>query len=272
LTKNISNNKQRKIQTQKHELSTEEAMRYSRQIMLNGFDLDKQEVLRASTALVIGLGGLGCAAAQYLVASGVGSLTLVDDDSVESTNLQRQILHNESSIGALKVDSAFKALSALNSDVNLHKIARRLNKEELQQLLMKHNVVLDCSDNLATRNLLNEVCYSNGTALISGAAIRMEGQVFCVSPQQRSACYACISHFFGEQNLSCAEAGVMSPLVGVIGSMQALEAIKAMTDFGQLPINKLQVFDATSAFWQSFKVEKRSDCAVCSSIDNSNKR
>lgn len=249
---------------QTKEITTEQAMRYSRQIMLNGFDLEKQEALMQSRALIIGLGGLGCAASQYLVASGLGSVTLVDDDKVENTNLQRQILHGESSIGSLKVDSAYLSLSKLNSQVDIIRIAQRQNKKQLLCLMQEHDIVLDCSDNLTTRNLLNEVSYKSKIPLISGAAIRMEGQLFCVNPNDQSACYACVSQFFGEQPLSCVDSGVMSPLVGIIGSMQALEAIKMLTHFGESPTNKLMVFDAMSSCWQSFNVNPRKECYVCS--------
>lgn len=245
------------------DISTAQAMRYSRQIMLQGFDIDKQERLLNSSALIIGLGGLGCAAAQYLVASGVGSLTLVDDDKVENTNLQRQVLHTESSIGLAKVVSAYDTLQKLNSQTTINCLDQRQSKTQLLQLATQHDIILDCSDNLPTREVLNEVCYESNTVLISGAAIRMEGQIFCVSPAHNSACYGCVSHFFGEQNLSCMESGVMSPVVGIIGAMQALEAIKALTCFGELPINKLQLFDASTSTWQSFTVNARAQCTVC---------
>lgn len=246
------------------DLTTEQAMRYSRQILLSGFDLDKQEVLVNSKVLVIGMGGLGCAASQYLAASGVGTMTLVDDDVVETTNLQRQILHAEQSIGQLKVDSAAAALKRLNADIALDLKSFRQTESQLQTLVAAHDIVLDCSDNLSTRNLLNQVCYGNQVPLVSGAAIRMEGQVFCVVPSENSACYACVSHYFGEQNLSCVESGVMSPVVGIIGSMQSLEAIKILTNYGEIPLNQILLFDAMCSDWQRFKVLRRTDCSICS--------
>ena len=244
-------------------LSTAEAMRYSRHILLSGFDLDKQEVLCNSHALIIGLGGLGCAASQYLVASGIGSLTLIDDDKVETTNLQRQVLHQESSIGELKVDSAASALRRLNTGVRLSTLDTRQSESQLHSLLLRHDIVLDCSDNIGTRNLLNRVCYGANKPLVSGAAIRMEGQVFCVVPAKKSACYACISHLFGEHQISCMDSGVMSPVVGIIGAMQALEAIKLLTNYGKPPVNTLQLFDANTSQWQSFTVPQRHNCEVC---------
>ena len=248
------------------ELTAQQAMRYSRQVLLAGFDLDKQEVLTNSRALIIGVGGLGCAASQYLVASGIGKLTLVDDDVVELTNLQRQILHTENNVGNAKVDSAVEALRPINSDVEIASLQQRLSEVDLEKLVRKHDIVLDCTDNLESRNLINRVCYGNQIALVSGAAIRMEGQIFSVQPTKKSACYACISHYFGEQNLSCVEAGVMSPLVGIIGAMQALEAIKIMTDYGQPLFNRLQLFDAMSGSWHELVVNRREDCQVCQSI------
>lgn len=240
-----------------------QSMRYSRHILLSGFDLDKQEDLINAKVLIIGLGGLGCAAAQYLVASGVGELTLVDDDIVETTNLQRQVLHTEQNIGKLKVRSAADALIKLNADVILHLIAKRQTESQLHTLVKTHHVVLDCSDNLSTRNMLNQVCYHSNKPLVSGAAIRMEGQVFTLDPRQKSACYACISHYLGDQQLTCVEAGVMSPVVGIIGAMQALEVIKILTCYGTVPINQLQLFDAMTSQWQQFNVLPLNDCLVC---------
>lgn len=239
-------------------------MRYSRQILLSGFDLEKQEILLNSSVLIIGVGGLGCAASQYLVASGVGKVTIVDDDTVESTNLQRQVLHFESSIGEKKVDSAARTLGNINHFVDIHSVDKRLDEAELTQLIDGHDLVLDCSDNLASRNLLNKVCYGQGKPLVSGAAIRMEGQVFCVIPKQKSACYECISQFFGEQNLSCVESGVMSPVVGIVGASQANEAIKILCDYGSPAVNTLQLFDAMKSRWEYFSVKPLSSCKTCS--------
>lgn len=244
-------------------LNTEQAMRYSRQILLAGFDLDKQEMLCASKVLMIGAGGLGCAAAQYLVAAGIGQLTIIDDDTIETTNLQRQVLHFEERIGEKKVDSALKTLSSINSKVALFGIDKRQDKAELEALMHLHDIVIDCSDNLATRNLLNAVCHITNTPLVSGAAIRMEGQIFCVIPKNNTACYGCISHFIGEQNLSCVESGVMSPIVGIVGATQALEAIKILSKYGELAVNKLQVYDAMQSRWESFSVDVLPNCKVC---------
>lgn len=247
----------------RHTLSTKQAIRYSRQILLPGFDLDKQELLLNSAVLLIGAGGLGCAAAQYLVAAGIGKLTMVDDDTVELSNLQRQVLHVEQSLGQLKTVSAATRLKALNDDVMIETFTTRLHDVALSKQIEQHTVVVDCSDNLATRNQLNRLCFSSKTPLVSGAAIRMEGQVCCFDYQQQNACYQCLSATFGEQNLSCMEAGVLSPVVGIIGAMQALETIKLLSDFGNPVVNKLMMFDAMTGEWQTFNLLKNPQCQVC---------
>lgn len=239
-------------------------MRYNRQIVLPNFDLEKQERLLNANLLIVGVGGLGCAAAQYLVAAGVGRMTLIDDDIVEKTNLQRQILHTEADVGLNKCLSAVAALEQLNSDIQISVIQSRLGYVDYLERLASFDIVLDCTDNLANRNALNQACYHTSTPLISGAAIRMEGQLMSIVPDQNSACYACLSAYFGEQNLSCVESGVMSPVVGIVGSMQALEAIKVLCDYGKPALNKLLMFDAMESSWQSFAVPKQALCKVCS--------
>jgi molybdopterin/thiamine biosynthesis adenylyltransferase len=248
----------------KQSLTTEQAMRYNRQIVLPNFDLDKQEILLNAKVLIVGVGGLGCAAAQYLVAGGIGEITLIDDDNVDKSNLQRQVLHAEADIGVNKCLSAKASLKQLNSDIKIHVIQKRLEGDDYLDLIEPLDMVLDCTDNLASRNTLNQACYQSGTPLVSGAAIRMEGQLMSIVPQENSACYACISAYFGEQNLSCVESGVMSPVVGIIGAMQALEAIKVLCDYGQSNVNKLMMFDAMTSSWQSYKVPKKVNCKVCS--------
>lgn len=238
-------------------------MRYARQILLPGFDLDKQEQLLASKVLQIGVGGLGCACAQYLVAAGLGHITLVDDDTVELTNLQRQVLHGEDDIGKSKCASAQASLSLLNSDCQIDIIERRLSAQELEQRVKHYDLVVDCSDNLATRNAVNLACIRAGKALVSGAAIRMEGQVICFQPSTNAPCYQCLSALFAEQNLSCVEAGIMSPVVGIIGAMQALEAIKVITHYGESLTSRLLLFDAMTSRWQEFAVPKNPHCPAC---------
>jgi adenylyltransferase/sulfurtransferase len=244
-------------------LTIEQAMRYNRQIVLPGFDLDKQEILLNAKILIVGVGGLGCAAAQYLVASGVGEITLIDDDSVEKSNLQRQILHGEADVGINKCLSAKASLEQLNSDIKINIIQKRLTLDGYLELMETFDMVLDCTDNLTSRNTLNQACYQLGKPLVSGAAIRMEGQLMNIVPADKSACYACVSAYFGEQNLSCVESGVMSPVVGIIGAMQALEAIKVLCDYGIASVNQLMMFDGMTATWQTFKVPKKINCLIC---------
>jgi adenylyltransferase/sulfurtransferase len=174
------------------------------------------------------------------------------------------VLHGEADIGVNKCLSAKVSLEQLNSDIKIHVIQKRLESDDYLDLIEPLDMVLDCTDNLASRNTLNQACYQSGTPLVSGAAIRMEGQLMSIVPKDNSACYACVSAYFGEQNLSCVESGVMSPVVGIIGAMQALEAIKVLCDYGQSNVNKLMMFDAMTSSWQSFKVPKKVNCKVCS--------
>ncbi|XOV79892.1 MAG: molybdopterin-synthase adenylyltransferase MoeB [Aestuariibacter sp.] len=245
-------------------LNRDQAMRYNRQILMPGFDLDRQEQLMNSHALMIGAGGLGCACSQYLVASGLGHLSLMDGDVVELTNLPRQVLHSDKDIGRAKVESAQESLQILNPNARISTLKQRFNGDLQEIIADKIDLVIDCSDNLSTRNHINQMCFKHGLPLVSGAAIRMEGQITSFIPKDpTSPCYQCISSYFGEQNLSCVESGILSPVVGVIGAMQALEAVKLLTDYGQPLAGKLLLFDAMSCEWQTIKVPKRSDCPVC---------
>lgn len=244
-------------------LSYEEELRYNRQIILKQFDFDGQEALKQSRVLILGLGGLGCAASQYLAAAGVGSLTLIDDDHVELSNLQRQVLHNDASVGALKVLSAKKTLRQLNPHVHIDSIGERLEDKALFALIRTHSLVVDCSDNLATRNQLNRLCFELKIPLVSGAAIRFEGHIAVFTYQDNEPCYQCLSTLFKAQSLSCVESGVLSPLVGVIGTMQALEAVKVISQFARPPKGKLMIFDAMDSQWQHFLLPKNPDCTVC---------
>jgi len=246
------------------ELSDEEMLRYNRQIVLRGFDFDGQERLKASRALIVGLGGLGCAASPYLAAAGVGVLTLLDFDTVALSNLQRQILHHDADIGRAKVDSAAESLAAINPHVQIETVNSLLDDAGLEALIAGQQVVLDCTDNVQIREQLNRLCRARGVPLVSGAAIRMEGQISVFSWQPGTPCYRCISRLFGEQTLSCVEAGVMAPLVGVIGAMQAMEAIKVLTAFGTPATSRLLMYDAMSAEFRSVKVAQDAHCEVCS--------
>lgn len=245
------------------QLSPTQAMRYSRQLMLPALDFRGQEALLASNVLLIGMGGLGCAAAPYLVASGVGSITLVDGDTIDHSNLQRQILYREEDIGQSKVQQAAKSLQALNSDIAINTLQQRLIADDLAQLIPQFSLVLDCTDNLATRNAINAACVNAKVPLVSGAAIRFEGQIVSFSMQGDGACYHCLSQLFGEQQLSCMEAGILSPVVGVIGSMQALEAVKILAGVGTPLYGKLQLFDSLAGQWQQFNLNQDPTCSVC---------
>lgn len=244
-------------------LTDEEILRYNRQIVLHGFDFDKQEKLKASKVLLVGLGGLGCAAAPYLVTGGIGELTLLDFDKVSLSNLQRQILHTSESVGSDKTASAVQRLTPLNPHSRLVPLDMPLSEENAETLIMPQNAVVDCSDNLATRELLNRVCHRYRIPLISGAAIRMEGQLAVFRWQQDEPCYRCISRLFGEQDLSCVEAGVMSPLVGVIGSLQAMETLKVVAEYGQSPAGKLMFYEAMTGQFRELRIPKDPHCEVC---------
>ena len=245
------------------ELSDEEMLRYNRQIVLRGFDFDGQEKLKASRVLVIGLGGLGCAAAPYLASAGVGHLTLLDFDTVSLSNLQRQILHSDAKIGMAKVASAHQQLAAINPHCQLEPIDAQLDDAQLSALIARHDAVVDCTDNVDTREQINRLCFQHKVPLISGAAIRMEGQLCVFTWQPGEPCYRCISRLFGDQVLSCVEAGVMAPLVGVVGAMQAMETLKVLTAFGQPASARLLMYDAMSAEFRTMKVAQDAHCEVC---------
>ncbi|MCT4716450.1 molybdopterin-synthase adenylyltransferase MoeB [Enterobacteriaceae bacterium H18W14] len=245
------------------ELSDAEMLRYNRQIILRGFDFDGQEALKAARVLVVGLGGLGCAASQYLAAAGVGHLTLLDFDTVALSNLQRQTLHHDTSIGQPKVDSAREALAAINPHISLETINALLDEQQVAEAVAKHDLVLDCTDNVAIRNQLNLCCFNAKKPLVSGAAIRMEGQISVFTYQQGEPCYRCLSRLFGENALTCVEAGVMAPLPGVIGSLQAMEAIKLLANYGTPGSGKIVMYDALSCQFREMRLQRFAQCEVC---------
>ncbi|AUH00320.1 molybdopterin-synthase adenylyltransferase MoeB [Pectobacteriaceae bacterium CE70] len=247
------------------ELTDAETLRYNRQIVLRGFDFDAQEKLKASRVLIVGLGGLGCSAAQYLASAGVGHLTLLDFDTVSLSNLQRQILHRDERIGMPKVESARIALMDINPHLTVDAVNDNLDDEPLQALAGRHDVVLDCTDNVSIRDRLNRIGFLLKKPLVSGAAIRMEGQVSVFTYQPDEPCYHCLSRLFGEQALTCVEAGVMAPLVGTIGSLQAMETIKLLTHYGQVLSGRLLIFDAMTLQFREMKLPKNPDCDVCHS-------
>ena len=247
----------------------EQMLHYSRQIMLPHFGIEGQQMLQDAHVVVIGVGGLGSPAAMYLAAAGVGALTLVDFDTVEHSNLQRQIVHNTNSIGKSKVDSAKGTLLALNPETDIHCVNKQLTLDELKTLIAGVNCVIDASDNFTTRFLINRACVSQKIALVSAAAIQYEGQisVFDLSHDD-SACYACLFDESvaegSDENTNCSDNGILAPVVGILGSMQALEAIKLICSLGETLKNRLLIFDALELQWRTMKLKKDTNCPVCS--------
>jgi len=239
-------------------------LRYSRQIMLPDIDIEGQQRLLAAHAVVLGLGGLVSPAALYLAAAGVGSLTLIDDDVVELSNLQRQIAHGTGDIGRAKVESAKDSCLRLNPDVVVHTLKARLDAGALEQLLGGVDIVLDCSDNFSTRFMLNRVARCTRTPLVSGAAVRLEGQVAVFDHRDVSSpCYECLYDVTDDASLNCAENGVAAPLVGIIGTVQAMEALKLLAEFGTGLAGNLLVLDAGVMEWRKLKLPKNPECPVC---------
>ena len=221
--------------------------------------------MRSAAALVVGAGGLGCPAALYLAASGVGRLTIADADAVDLTNLQRQILYRTDSVGGKKVEEALKTLAAVNPEVEVVPLAQRVAADSVDRLVAAADVVLDCSDNFATRHLLNRACVKYARPLISGAAIRFDGQLMVFDLRSKNApCYACLFPEEGEvEEVQCSTMGVLAPLTGTIGALQALEAVKLLAGAGETPLGQLTLFDAKLSELRSVKVKKDPGCAVC---------
>lgn len=239
-------------------------LRYSRQIMLPQFDVAGQEALLAARVMIVGLGGLGCPVALYLAAAGVGELVLVDDDEVELSNLQRQIAHRADSLGMNKVDSAERAVKALNPDVTVRCHTQRVDEAGLDTLLHDITLVVDATDNFEIRFALNRACHRQRLPLVSGAAIRMEGQVTVFDFRQHdSPCYACLHEEGSDAVLNCSQNGVMAPLVGMIGSMQAMEAVKLLAAIGTSLHGRLLVVDAMEMEHRTLRLRARPECPVC---------
>ena len=245
-------------------MNDEQLLRYSRQIMLTEFDVAGQQALLDARVLVIGLGGLGSPAALYLAAAGVGALTLVDHDVVDLSNLQRQIIHDQGFLGQAKVASAAARIAALNPDTRVDRIARLLDGPELAAEVAKATVVLDGTDNFTARYAINAACVATRTPLVSGAAIRFEGQVTVVDPRQDDApCYRCLYGDAGDDALNCAENGVAAPLVGVVGSIQAMEAMKIIASVGDSLAGYVLHLDAKRMEWRKLRLTKDPDCPTC---------
>lgn len=245
-------------------MNDQQLLRYSRQILLPDFGTESQQKLMDAHVLIMGLGGLGSPVAMYLAAAGVGKLTLVDFDQVDLSNLQRQIIHNTSSLQQSKVTSAAERIQQLNPETSTLCIEQRLTEKELEQALDDVTLMVDATDNFATRFMINRACFNTKTPLVSGAAIRMEGQVSVFDfHDSNSPCYRCLYDEAGEEDTSCTENGVMAPMVGIIGSIQAMEAIKLITRYGETLTGKLLITDAMYQDWRSMKLKKDPACPVC---------
>jgi molybdopterin-synthase adenylyltransferase len=246
-------------------VNDEQLLRYSRHLLLTELGVEGQARLRAAQVLIVGAGGLGCPAALYLASGGIGRLTIADPDVVDLTNLQRQILYRSESVGELKAESARTTLHAVNPDVEVVPIAARLGGEALGRAVAAADVVLDCSDNFATRHAVNRACVRHARPLVSGAAIRFDGQLAVFDPRQPEApCYACL---FPEdtqaEELRCAVMGVLAPLTGTIGAMQATEAIKLIAGIGEPLAGRLLLVDALHGESRTVRISKDPHCAVC---------
>jgi adenylyltransferase/sulfurtransferase len=240
-----------------------ELLRFSRQILLPEVGIDGQQRLLDAKVLVVGLGGLGSPAALYLAAAGIGQLVLADHDRVELSNLQRQIAHGMSDIGQPKAESAARSIQRINPDCTIEARVERLREAELEQIIADVDLVLDGCDNFETRFAINRVCRRHRVPLVSGAAIRWEGQVAVFSGRPGEACYRCLYTEAGQDEATCSTTGVISPLVGVIGSLQAMEAVKVLTGAGEPLTNRLMIYDGLRAEWRSMKLRPDPDCPVC---------
>lgn len=239
-------------------------LRYSRQIMLPQIDVAGQEKLRHATVLIVGLGGLGSPASLYLAAAGVGHLLLADDDSVDLSNLQRQILHTQHNIGQAKTQSAIAALKAINPDTKLTAIDSRLQGGVLETAVKQAEVIVDATDNFATRFALNQACLKFRKPLVSGAVIRMEGQITVYDCRQAdSPCYRCLYPDMAEVAETCSENGVLAPVVGIIGSIQATETIKLLLQLGNTLVGRLLLLDAMTMEWRSIALPRDPACPTC---------
>ncbi|MDM1696601.1 molybdopterin-synthase adenylyltransferase MoeB [Thiopseudomonas alkaliphila] len=251
-------------------LSDAELLRYSRQVLLQQVDIEGQLALKNSTVLIVGLGGLGSPVALYLAAAGVGRLLLADFDRVDHTNLQRQILHSTETVEQLKTESAQARLRALNPEIVLHSIDQQLDADSLAAWVQQATIVLDCTDNFLIREQLNQVCIAQQTPWISGAAIRLHGQLTAFDPRvDNSPCYFCLYGAGDEQQLTCSEAGVLGPLVGTIGSLQALETIKQLVGFGRSMVGRLLLVDGLTTEFRELKVKRDPECPVCATTHGS---
>jgi molybdopterin/thiamine biosynthesis adenylyltransferase len=247
-------------------MNDEDLLRYSRHILLDEIGIEGQQRIRDACALVIGAGGLGSPAALFLASAGIGRLVIVDPDDVDLTNLQRQLAHTQSRIGTPKVESARAAVLAMNPTLAVEIHACRADAANLPAWVAEADVVLDCSDNFATRQAVNAACVAAGVPLVAGAAIAFDGQVSVYDPRQPDApCYACVfPPDASPPEVRCATMGVFAPLVGIVGSVQAAEALKLVAGVGRSLAGRLQMLDARDMRWQEIRVSREPACPVCS--------
>jgi molybdopterin-synthase adenylyltransferase len=247
------------------DLSDQQLVRYSRHILLDAIGIDAQSKICASTALVVGAGGLGSPAAMYLASAGVGHIVLADDDDVDLTNLQRQIMHTTDRVGMSKVASGAKGLSQINPSIKITALKKRLQGEALSEAVTQADVVLDCSDNFTTRHLVNAACVALRKPLISGSAIRFDGQLSVFDSRDTdSPCYACLfPAASAPEEVRCAEMGVFAPLTGIIGTMQASEALKILGAFGEPATGKLIMVNAYHLGFTEMRLKRSITCRVC---------
>ena len=252
-------------------MNDEQLLRYSRQIMLPEIDIAGQQKLADAHVLIVGIGGLGSPVALYLAAAGVGHLILADADTVELSNLQRQIIHDNSTLGLNKVDSARTRLQQINPNTSVEVICEQLDAHSLRSKVTEVDLVIDATDNFAIRYVINDYCFEKMIPLVSGAAIRFEGQVAVFDPRDpESPCYRCLypETQGADTDLNCSENGVAAPLVGIIGSIQAMEALKLICNVGEGLTGWVQYLDASFMEWQKLKLSRRDDCPVCSNRES----
>jgi molybdopterin/thiamine biosynthesis adenylyltransferase len=254
-------------------MTDEQLLRYSRHILLDEIGIEGQERINAAHVLIVGAGGLGSPAALYLAAAGVGTITLMDPDTVDLTNLQRQIAHTTVRVGMSKVESAKKAMQAIVPEANIHMACQHATSESLTPYVLQADLVLDCTDNFKTRHAINAACVQHGKPLVSGSAIRFDGQLSVYYPSKydqstsNSPCYACV--FPPEQNfeeVACSAMGVLGPLVGIVGTMQAAEALKILSGIGSQLIGRLLLIDGKRMAFDEIRVAKNPSCSVCNHL------
>jgi molybdopterin/thiamine biosynthesis adenylyltransferase len=246
-------------------MNNEQLLRYSRHLLLEEIDIAGQEKLLSSHVLIIGVGGLGSAATPYLAAAGVGKLTLIDHDKVELTNLQRQIMHTQNSIGKSKVRSGKEFLQSLNPPLSINAIEEKASDELLSTILPCVDIVLDCTDNFSTRHLINAACFKNQVPLVSGSALKFDGQLSVFDYQNESSpCYACLfSPDEQFEEVSCASMGIFSPLVGIIGAMQAAQTLQVLIGFGEPLVGRMLLWNALNTQINEIRVSRNPECSVC---------